>query len=133
MTRPTAAALTDAERELLEVLWRKKQASVREVTDEIAKKKSVAYTTVLTMFKVLEKKGLVTYHQEGRAFIYTPTISRGEARKSALERLLKQFFNGSPQVLAQHLIEQHEMSPDELDALKRLVAEAPDAEEDGTQ
>lgn len=121
MARPVSATPTDAERAILEVLWKKKEASVREVTDELSKKKPVAYTTVLTMFKILDKKGLVSHRTEGRAFIYSAAISRTEARRQALENLLKQFFNGSPNVLAQHLVNEHDMDVEELKALQEKV------------
>ncbi|WP_313347933.1 BlaI/MecI/CopY family transcriptional regulator [Stenotrophomonas sp.] len=124
MARPPSPTLTDSERRILEVLWKKKEASVREVADELSRKKPVAYTTVLTMFKVLDKKGLVTHRSEGRAFIYSAAISRGEARKQALENLLKSFFNDSPNVLAQHLIDEHAIDADELQALQKRVEDA---------
>jgi predicted transcriptional regulator len=124
MARPVSPALTDAERRILEVLWKKKEASVREVADELSKKKPVAYTTVLTMLKVLDKKGLVHHRSEGRAFIYSAAITRSDARKQALENLLKSFFNDSPSVLAQHLINEHDMDADELKALQQRVDDA---------
>lgn len=127
MARPVSSTLTDSERRILEVLWKKKEASVRDVTEELSKKKPVAYTTVLTMFKVLDKKGLVHHRSEGRAFIYSAAISRSEARRQALENLLKSFFNDSPSVLAQHLIEEHDMDADELKALQQRVDDAPTA------
>ncbi|MBJ7517990.1 MAG: BlaI/MecI/CopY family transcriptional regulator [Stenotrophomonas chelatiphaga] len=125
MARPVSSTLTDSERRILEVLWKKKEASVREVADELSRSKPVAYTTVLTMFKVLDKKGLVHHRTEGRAFIYSAAISRGEARRQALENLLRSFFNDSPSVLAQHLIEEHDMDADELAALQKRVDDAP--------
>lgn len=125
MARPVSPTLTDSERAILEVLWKKKEASVREVADELSKKKPVAYTTVLTMFKILDKKGLVSHRTEGRAFIYSAAISRSDARRHALENLLKQFFNGSPNVLAQHLISEHDMDPEELKALQEKVDATP--------
>ena len=121
MARPASPTLTESERAILEVLWKKKEASVREVADELSKKKPVAYTTVLTMFKILDKKGLVHHRTEGRAFIYSPAISRSEARKQALESLLRQFFNGSPSVLAQHLLSEHDMDLAEIKALQEKV------------
>ncbi len=102
----------------MEVLWKKKEASVRDAVDELSKKKPVAYTTVLTMFRILQKKGFVVHRTEGRAFIYLPTISRTEARKQALENLMRQFFNGSTNVLAQHLINEHDMDLEELKAME---------------
>ena len=125
MARPASPVLTDSERAILEVLWKKKEASVREVADELSKTKPVAYTTVLTMFGILAKKGLVSHRTEGRAFIYSAAISRGEARRQALENLLKQFFNGSPDVLAQHLVNEHDIDPLELKALQQEVDAAP--------
>jgi BlaI family penicillinase repressor len=125
MARPPSTTLTDSERAILEVLWKKKEASVREVADELSKKKPVAYTTVLTMFKILDKKGLVTHRTEGRAFIYSPAISRNEARSHALENLLRQFFNGSPNVLAQHLLSEHDMDLAELKALQEKIDATP--------
>ena len=118
MARSPSLALTESERRILDVLWKKKEASVRDVTDELSRKKPVAYTTVLTMFKVLDRKGLVTHRVEGRAFIYSAAITRADARRQALENLLRQFFNGSPQVLAQHLISEHDMDPAGLRALQ---------------
>jgi predicted transcriptional regulator len=129
MARPSTPTLTDNERKVLEVLWKKKSASVREVTDELCKKTPTAYTTVLTMLGILEKKGLVSHVRDGRAFIYSAAISRSEARASALQHLLKQFFNGSPAVLAQHLVQEHEIDPSDVEALRRMIDEAPDEEQ----
>lgn len=126
MARPTTPTLTEVERKLLDVLWKKKEASVREVTDELAKRDPIAYTTVQTMLGVLAKKGLVSHRLEGRAFIYSAVISRKEALANALDHLLKQFFNGSPKVLAQHLISDQDIDAPELASLKRLVEAAPD-------
>jgi BlaI family transcriptional regulator, penicillinase repressor len=124
MARPTSSTPTDSECAILEVLWRKKHASVREVVDELSAEKPVAYTTVLTVLGIMARKGLVTHRVEGRAFIYSAAMSRAKARKQALERLLKQFFNGSPSVLAEHLISEHDLDATELQALRKRV-EAP--------
>lgn len=124
MARPPSPTLTESERAILEVLWDKGEASVREVTDELSKYKSVAYTTVLTMFNTLSKKGFVTHRPEGRAFIYSAAITRELARKQALDHLLQQFFDGSPNVLAQHLLSEHEIDQAELKALQRKVSAA---------
>lgn len=122
MARPPSPTLTESERAILEVLWDKGEASVREVTDELSKQKSVAYTTVLTMFNTLSKKGFVTHRPEGRAFIYRAAITRELARKQALDHLLQQFFDGSPNVLAQHLLSEHDIDQAELKALQRKVS-----------
>jgi predicted transcriptional regulator len=127
MARPLTPTLTPSERKILEVLWKKREATVREVADDLSQKAPVAYNTVLTMLRILEKKGCVTHVQQDRAFIYRPAISRSEAIAQALEQLLKNFFNGSPQVLAQHLIE-NESDDMELDSLRRMVEAAQEKE-----
>jgi predicted transcriptional regulator len=124
MARPASPTLTKSEQAILEILWDKNEASVREVADELAKRKPVAYTTVLTMFNVLSKKGFVTHRQEGRAFVYRASISREQARTQALDHLLRQFFDDSPNLLAQHLFEEHGVGRAEIDALREKVGRA---------
>ncbi|MNK84322.1 Penicillinase repressor [compost metagenome] len=80
------------------------------------------------MLGILEKKGLVSHARNGRAFIYSAVFSRSDATASALRHLLKQFFNGSPAVLAQHLLQEYEIGPSEVEALRRMVDDAPDDE-----
>ena len=120
MARSAQSTPTDSERKILEVLWKKREATVREVADELSNTSPVAYNTVLTILRIMDKKGFVTHTQQERAYIYRPAISRSEAITQALEQLLKQFFNGSPQVLAQHLIE-NETDMMELESLRRIV------------
>ncbi len=121
MARPPSPTLTESERAILEVLWERDEASVRDVADALSRHKPVAYTTVLTMFNVLSKKGLVTHRPEGRAFIYRAAITRDLARQRALDHLLKQFFDGSPNVLAQHLLQDADIDATQLKALRQKV------------
>lgn len=128
MVRPASPTVTDAERAILEVLWDRGEASVREVNDALSATKPVAYNTVLTMLGILLKKSLVAYRQEGRAFIYRATVSRDEVRTQALDHLLRQFFDDSPEVLALHLVQNHAFDASDLDRLRRKVAAAKDEE-----
>lgn len=121
MARPTSPTITDSERAILEVLWEREEASVREVAEELARHKPVAYTTVLTMMNVLSRKGLVTHRPEGRAFIYRAAVTRDQARKQALDHLLQQFFSGSPNILAQHLVSEHDVDPVQRALLQKKV------------
>jgi predicted transcriptional regulator len=124
MARPPSPTITEAEREILEVLWDQGEASVREVADVLSRRRSVAYTTILTMLNVLAKKTLVTHRPEGRAFIYRAAITREQARTQALDHLLQQFFKGSPNVLAQHLVNLHDIDAATLTALHDKVEAA---------
>jgi predicted transcriptional regulator len=124
VARPASPTLTKSEQAILEVLWERGEAAVRDVADELSRHKPTAYTTVLTMLGILGKKGFVTHRQEGRAFVYRAAITREQARAQALEHLLAQFFDGSPNLLAQHLIREHDIDRAEIDALRGRVGEA---------
>jgi len=118
MPKPRSDVLTDAEQRIMRVLWEKGEASVKEVTEALSASYPVAYNTVLTLLRILTEKDYVAPRQDGRAFIYTPTVSRAEARSRALRRMMSTFFEGSPTALAQHLIRNETLSADELRALK---------------
>lgn len=121
MARPVSPTPTPAEQAILDILWDKGEASVREVADVLGEHRPVAYTTVLTMFSVLARKGFVSHRQEGRAYIYHATLSREQARRQALDHLLLQFFDGSPNVLAQHLLDERGIDRNELQALRQRI------------
>jgi BlaI family penicillinase repressor len=118
MPRPKSDVLTDAEQRIMRILWQKGEASVREVTDALEPTYPVAYNTVLTLLRILTDKDYVKPRQDGRAFIYSPTVSRAEARTRALRKLATTFFEGSPTALAQHLIRTEKLSSKELKSLK---------------
>jgi BlaI family transcriptional regulator, penicillinase repressor len=118
MPKPRSDVLTEAEQRVMHVLWNKGEASVREVTDALEKTYPVAYNTVLTILRILTDKNYVSPRQDGRAFIYTPSVSRSEAQTRALKKMMSTFFEGSPTELAQHLIRTENLSADELQSLK---------------
>lgn len=116
--------MTEAEQAILEVLWELGEASVRDIANALAQQKPAAYTTVLTMLGVLHKKELVAFRQQGRAFIYRPTLSKGDVRDRAIVNLMTQLFDGSPDALAVHLLENHDVDPDRIRALREKVRRA---------
>ena len=126
MARKKSTQLTDSEQSIMEILWRKEQASVREIAEILSEEKTTAYTTVQTMCKILADKGYADFHKEGKAFIYTPKITQKDARKGALTSLLNKFFGGSPEVLAQHLMEETDIELDDLAALQKQIDRADD-------
>ena len=126
MARKKSTQLTDSEQSIMEILWQKEQASVREIADILSEQKTTAYTTVQTMCKILADKGYADFHKEGKAFIYTPKITQKDARKGALTSLLNKFFGGSPEVLAQHLMEETDIELDDLAALQKKIDRADD-------
>ena len=118
MARPRSDVLTDAEQRIMKVLWSRGESSVREVTQAVSAGHPVAYTTVLTLLRILSDKGYVRARQEGRGFLYTPLVSRSEARSQALRKLVSQLFEGSPTALAQHLIRTESLSAEEVAAIR---------------
>ena len=105
----------------MNVVWKLKQASVKEVTEILNRDEDVAYNTVQTMLGILTDKGYVSRHKSGRAFVYQPLVQRAEASRSALKHLMKQFFSGSPAALVSNLMESDEVDPMEIERLKRII------------
>ncbi|VXC88981.1 BlaI/MecI/CopY family transcriptional regulator [Oceanicaulis sp. 350] len=118
MARTASPTLTEAEHRIMSVLWTRGEASVRELTDALEPAYGLAYTTVLTTVRIMADKGYVSFRKEGRAHIYAPALSQEWAQRTALGSVLKSFFGGSPQQLAQHLIADEALTLDDIDALR---------------
>ncbi len=123
MARKSSKTLTDGELRLMEVLWELKSASVRDVVNALSGKDAVAYNTVQTMLGILESKGYLEHHKEGRAFVYSPLVDRATARSSALKHFIGRFFDGSPQALVQNLIQDENVDSIEIERLRKLLSE----------
>ena len=111
------------ELQVLSVLWERGRATVREVQEALPDGKTRAYTTVLTVLQVMEKKGLLTHVSEGNTHVYQPTTTRRQTIGPVLKNLVRQLFGGSPATVMQQLLAEHEVSPEELARLKQLIAE----------
>lgn len=110
---------TDRELDVMAVLWERGAATVAEVRDALPD--DLAYTTVLTILRTLEEKGHVTHDEQGRAHRYRPLVPRAKAEKSALSRLLKKLFQGSPELLLTQLVSDRKLSPDDLKRMRALI------------
>ena len=106
----------------MEVLWKKGSATVAEVAEEFAGKDGSAYTTILTLMRILRDKGFVESAKDGRAHVFTPTVDRDSAARTAVGQLLQKFFSGSPGELVLSFLRDEELSPKELDELKKKIA-----------
>jgi predicted transcriptional regulator len=105
----------------MRVLWDKGEASVSEVFNDLKEKPKPAYNTVLTLLRILERKGYVTHRKDGRAFVFLPTVDRSNARKSALKSLVDRFFEGSPRLLVLNLLEDEQFSAEALDEVRQRL------------
>ena len=119
-----SSTLTEAELRLMKLLWRRGESSVGDLQAALPESGALAYTSVLTTVRILEVKGYVKHRKQGRAFLYTPVVEEGEARSTALRHTLLRFFNNSREQLLLSMLGDGEISPDELDQLKKRIAEA---------
>ncbi len=124
MARKKSATLTDAEHRIMEIIWRKGSATVADVVEALEGKDGTAYTTILTMMRILRAKGYLSCRKSGRAHIFTPKVDRATAARKAVRQLLAKFFAGSPRELVLSFLREEEISPAELDALKRRIRDA---------
>ncbi|HVN69449.1 MAG TPA: BlaI/MecI/CopY family transcriptional regulator [Candidatus Binatia bacterium] len=122
MARRRSATLTEAELRLMEVLWGKGRATVADVTAALPPP-PLAYNSVLTTMRILERKGYVAHEEAGRAFVYRPLLEREEAAGHAVGHVLSRFFDNSAGTLALRLIENERPSETELARLKALIEE----------
>jgi predicted transcriptional regulator len=125
MPRPKSPTLTDGELRLMHVLWDKGEASVGNVVTALKEKPKPAYNTVLTLLRILERKGYVTHRKDGRAFVFVPTVDRSDARKNALKSLVNRFFDGSPRLLLLDLLEDGQLSAEAREEIKQRIADGP--------
>lgn len=114
-------SFTDRELDVMNVLWDAGSATVAEVRERLPDE--LAYTTVLTVLRTLERKGYVAHTGEGRAHRYHPLVKRSTAGRSALRRLVDKVFDGSPELLLTQLVSDRNLSDEELRRLRRLLHE----------
>jgi predicted transcriptional regulator len=108
----------------MEVLWERGPATVAEVAEVLAGKDGSAYTTVLTMMRIMRDKGYLSCRKRGRAHVYTPRVNRETAARKAVRQLLTKFFSGSPGELVLSFLRDEALRPEELDELKRRIRES---------
>ncbi len=119
--RPGKGALTGQELEIMKVVWKLDSATVRQVYEILLKKRHVAYTTVMTMMKILEQKGFLKKRQEDRAYIYTPTQPQKQVLGGMVREFINRVFNGSAEPLLLHLVEDQHLTEADLEEIRRLI------------
>jgi predicted transcriptional regulator len=124
VARKPSIGLTDAEHRIMNVLWDLSEATVGDVVERIQGPSRPAYNTVLTLLRILERKGYVRHEKQGRAFTYAPIVNRIEARRGALTHLLSRFFNGSREQLVMDLLGHDDIDADQLAQVKTLLNDA---------
>ena len=113
--------LTEAELRLMNVLWERGPATVHQVLEALPNKPALAYNSVLTTIRVLEKKGYVKHVKDGRAHIYMPLVGQKEATRFEVRNLVSRFFKNSHEALVLNILENEDIDAEELRKLSQQL------------
>lgn len=112
---------TDAELEILHVLWTNGPSTVRQVHETLSQSRDIGYTTALKLMQIMHEKGLLTRDAEGKSHLYTAAVSEDETQRGLVDRFVETAFRGSASKLVMQVLGQHKTSQEELDEIKRLL------------
>ena len=118
-----SATLTEAELRIMDVLWQRGSGTVQQVLDALPAKPALAYNSVLTIIRILEKKGYLEHRKDGRAHLYAPLIEQKDAKRSEIRHLVSRFFKNSHEELVLNILEERGIDPEELDRLRLMLEE----------
>jgi len=119
---PKSSTLTPHELELMKIVWRHDRAvTVRDVYEDLRKRRPVAYTTVMTNMKTLEQKGHLRSTQHERAHVYRPVRPKHEVIRQMVRDFVDRVFNGAGQPLVVHLLEDDHLSAEDLRDITRML------------
>ncbi len=123
MRRRVERKLGDLELQILNVLWERGPSTVREVREGLGVEPRPAYTTVLTMMRLMHEKGYLDRREQGRAHVYQARLRERPTKGNLLQTLIDTAFQGSAEALMVRLIEDEKLSPEEIERVKKLIAE----------
>lgn len=116
---------TESELEILQVLWQKGNCTVREVNEELSKKKNaeIGYTTTLKIMQIMHEKGLISRNDAAKTHIFTAVATEGDTQKQLLDRFMDSVFRGSASDLILQALGHQQATPEELAEIKKLINE----------
>lgn len=123
MSKTKIHRLGDLQLQIMKVLWERREATVGEVLESLDRHVDLAYTTVATMLRKMEARGLVKHRTGGRSFVYRATVGEAEVSQRMTDHLVDRIFEGSLAEAVSHLLATREVSRAELDELEKLIAE----------
>ncbi len=112
---------TESELEILQVLWQKKAATVREVHDELARMRDIGYTTALKLLQIMFEKGLVSRDDSSKTHIYMPAVNREKTQKQIVGKMINTLFSGSSTELVMQALGNQKTSKEELDEIQKML------------
>ncbi|MFH1300917.1 MAG: BlaI/MecI/CopY family transcriptional regulator [Planctomycetota bacterium] len=130
MAKADSAPLTDAQREIMELVWERGEVTVSEVRDALTERRELARNTVQTMIVRLEEKGWLKHREEGRTFVYSAKRPRTVSLGAKVSQMVDRLFAGSPEEMVTALLEYRGLSPDEAERIRTMIEAA---ETDTTQ
>ena len=113
--------ISDAEFEVMDVIWKYAPISTNEITDRLAKRKDWSPKTIYTMLSRLEKKGVIAHEKESRVFVYTPCVRKEQYIEAESRTMANRFFDGAMNRMAVNFLDQKELSSEDLDELQRIL------------
>jgi predicted transcriptional regulator len=113
--------LGDLQHAIMTVLWARGEATTADVHGALQRERGLAVTTIATMLRKMEEKGVVAHRAEGRQFVYRPTVTQDQVRRSMVGELVSRLFDGDPKALVAHLVSEHEIDEGELAELRRRL------------
>ena len=113
--------LTRQELQIMKVVWEHGSATVKDVCEAMSRRKATAYTTILTLMGILEDKGVLVHSRSGRAYVYSPLLSRQQATRNQVQDLLTRFFDGNPEKLIENVLEDEVGKPELMGTVKNLL------------
>jgi predicted transcriptional regulator len=119
--RSRSSTLTGQELEIMKVIWERERATVRDVYETLLEHRKIAYTTVMTMMKILEEKKYLKKTQEDRAYVYRPAKPKNQVIRGMVREFVDRVFNGSAEPLLAHLIEDERLDKKDLEELARMI------------
>ena len=123
MTRKQLAALSPSETEILRLVWQLGQGTVQNVCDELPATRRIAYATVQTLLRRLEKKGYLRHRTAGKAHVFYPAVRQEQVVKRSVAEFVERLFGGDPVPLLMHLAEHGRIEPADIEGLRKLVDE----------
>ncbi len=120
-TESARKALTPAELEMMNVIWRIGPCTVSQVVEALRPQRELAYTSVSTIVRILEQKGYVTSVKEGRGHLYEAAVTKPDYQVMSLDNLLSNVFDGEPSMLVQRLLDSKALTSAELEQIKSLL------------
>ena len=124
MPRKPSKIFTDKEMEIMQVVWELGEAGVKDIQDRLPGDRH--YNSVLTIIRVLERKGHLVHRSEGRAHVYRAKVNQEKARRRVLSHLVKNVFGGSAASMVLNLVETGDLTRKELDEIRRKISERTD-------